>query len=480
MTLATLRSFALARRRVLGGLLLAALVLAGGYAVVRGSASDPTTVVVEPKPFVQEVAASGRVRAADEVAMSFETTGRVTRVLVEVGDRVRAGDPLVSLASGQLSAQLAAARAEVARRRAERASGLVSVEEVRREQDTRVANAYRTLLSEGLVARPQSGTYEMTPPVVSGAYGAAIEGTYKITVEKRLGLDDYDLLVFDLERDRVRASETGPTRLGTRGLFVSFPDGLRAYAGTTWYVQIPNPKSAAYLGNLNAYQAAERERTRAIEDAQASVAARAEGATVADAQLAAAQAEVARLEAELATYTLRAPFAGVVTAVDLDPGDTATPGAPAVTLISDQRLEIESFIPEINISYLTVSDPAVVTLDAFGEAVPFNARVIAIDPAETVRDGVSTYRVRFQFDDPEGRVKSGMTANLAITADRRDAVLAVPQGAVERRDGRAFVEVLAGEDTVRRPVVLGPVSSTGEIEIVEGLSPGERVILPGI
>jgi HlyD family secretion protein len=243
-------------------------------------------------------------------------------------------------------------------------------------------------------------------------------------------------------------------------------------------VSVPNIKSATYPANFNAYQQAVRERTRAIEEAQAKLQQRAEGTTIADAMLAVARAEVARLEAELKKYVLRAPFDGTVTRLDIEVGDTASQGVSAVTVMSAGELEIESFVPEIQISYLEVGDTATVTLEAYGESVVFPAHVVAIDPAETVRDGVSTYRVILHFDQEDERVKSGMTANIVITTDQREGVISIPQGAVTKKNGTSYVTVRTDTADERRAVITGPVSSLGMVEILEGLSIGEVVVLP--
>ena len=439
------------------------IILALGWMVFGGNNKEVQTLVVEAKPFVQQVSVSGKVEAAEDVDMTFEVTGRVNAIHVEVGQKVVAGAPLVSLSSGTLAAQLASAQADVTRQRIERENSGVNLDEVRDQQETKVESAYRTLLSDDLEATAQYNSYGVTAPVITGLYNGAQEGTYKLRVEQADdNTGDFELYVFDLETPGgVKASKTGPTKLGTKGLFVSFPNGIAAYKGTTWYVSVPNEKSASYFTNYNAYQEALRERDRAI----------------ADAALASAQAEVARVLAELSKYTLRAPFDGVVTAIDANLGGTASVSEPAVSVIGDGGLEIESYVPEINISYLEPGDTAVITLDAYGESVPFPATVAAIDPAETVRDGVSTYRVRLQFVEEDERVKSGMTANIVITTDERESVISVPQGIVKNKNGKHTVKVQVNGKNEERVVMTGLISSLGEIEITSGLEVGETVVL---
>lgn len=270
-------------------------------------------------------------------------------------------------------------------------------------------------------------------------------------------------------------SETGPTPLGTRGLFVTFPDDLSTYRDTTWYVEVPNKKSASYADLQSAYEEALNNRDVQIELARATLSERTQGGGIADAMLRVAEAEVARLTAELEKYTLRAPFSGTVTKMELQPGDTAPVNEVVTAVMSVDELEIESFVPEISISSISVGDPAVITLDAYGDSVTFPAHVFAIDPAETVRDGVSTYRARLAFDSPDERIRPGMTANILITTDRRENVISIPVGAVRRENGRAYVLVRQGETNVKRDITTGNTSSLGEVEVVSGLFVGEEV-----
>ena len=125
--------------------------------------------------------------------------------------------------------------------------------------------------------------------------------------------------------------------------------------------------------------------------------------------------------------------------------------------------------------FVKLGDPAVITLDAYGEEVHFSAKVVSLDPAETIRDGVSTYRAILEFTTPDERVKSGMTANVTITAEKKQGIISIPQNIIINRDGQKFVLVKEGEAKEKRVVTVGNISSFGEIEILSGLSAGDIV-----
>lgn len=180
---------------------------------------------------------------------------------------------------------------------------------------------------------------------------------------------------------------------------------------------------------------------------------------------------------KLSDYYIRAPFDGVITRIDARVGERATSDVPLITMMSADTFQIESFVPEVNIALIKLGDEAKVTLDAYGDAVFFDAEVVTIDPAETIRDGISTYKIKLQFSQKDNRIKSGMTANVSIVTFNKPNVIVVPGGVVFNKEGRKYVQVKNEKEILDREVFLGSVSSLGQVEIVSGLEDGDMVIL---
>lgn len=194
-----------------------------------------------------------------------------------------------------------------------------------------------------------------------------------------------------------------------------------------------------------------------------------------------AKAAVESLQAQLAENSLLAPFSGTVTRQEAKLGEIVSPGVVLVSIISEAKYEIEANVPEIDVSKIQVGNPATTTLDAYGNDVIFSASVITIDPAETIIEGVSTYKVKLQFGQDDERIKSGMTANITILAQKRADVLAVPQRAVIDKDGKKIIRLLRGEGRQQKieevVVKVGLRGSDGNVEIIEGVSEGDRVVV---
>jgi len=105
--------------------------------------------------------------------------------------------------------------------------------------------------------------------------------------------------------------------------------------------------------------------------------------------------------------------------------------------------------------------------------------VVKIDPAETVIDGVSTYKTSLEFTSEDERIKSGMTANLTISTAKKEDVLVIPQRDLVKKNGKDFVLVSNdGKTTQELEVQVGLIGSDGNAEVLGGLEEGEKIVNP--
>jgi HlyD family secretion protein len=119
-----------------------------------------------------------------------------------------------------------------------------------------------------------------------------------------------------------------------------------------------------------------------------------------------------------------------------------------------------------------------VTFDAVpGLTVP--AHVLAVAVSSTVVSNVTNYYVTMTLDQPDQRLKSGMTANANVVVNQASNVLEVPNSAITRLGGQAFVTALSvdGKTQTRVPVETGTVGDANT-EVTSGVSEGQRVVLP--
>jgi len=194
------------------------------------------------------------------------------------------------------------------------------------------------------------------------------------------------------------------------------------------------------------------------------------------AQVAQAKAQLDLVREKEASATLKAPLDGLITKVHFSKGEQVSLAAPVISMLGKDSLEIEVDIPEADITKVEMGDKADITLDAFGDDVIFGGKVVSIEPAETLIQGVIYYKVKVAFEKKTGGIKSGMTANVDIKTDEKENVLFIPQKAIQEKNGEKLVKILKGEESEERKVVLGLRGDEGMIEVISGLKEGDRVI----
>ena len=159
----------------------------------------------------------------------------------------------------------------------------------------------------------------------------------------------------------------------------------------------------------------------------------------AEAALNAAAANIDKAKAQLNNATIVAPIDGVITSVNLDPGEAVNASVPVIGLQSAGKYQIETFLPEIYVGEVIPGNTAKISFDAFGTDRVFDAQVISIDPAAQTNDNVLVYRTLLEFVNEEADIKTGLTANIQlITADDKNA-LSVPESSVIKDQEKDFV-----------------------------------------
>ena len=172
------------------------------------------------------------------------------------------------------------------------------------------------------------------------------------------------------------------------------------------------------------------------------------------------------IQAQLAKTVLYAPIDGVISVQDIKIGETVSPNVPVVSMISD-GFEIDANVSERDVSKIHVDDEADVTTDTSRDAPVFKATVTSVDPAETVINGVSTYKVTLHFVQSDERIKSGMTANIDIITKKLTNVVAVPEDAIITKGDDTIVLVDTGKSSPEERIIkTGIVGSNGFVQII--------------
>lgn len=158
-----------------------------------------------------------------------------------------------------------------------------------------------------------------------------------------------------------------------------------------------------------------------------------------------AQAEVALEQAQLRLEKaqLVAPFDGIVAQVNIQEGEIASAGAPAVVLVDLTLFHIKVEIDELDVGQVSVGQEVMVTLDALSD-VELAGQVEAIAPTAFQGGGVVSYFVTIGLQVEDASVREGMSATANVITQRLENVLVIPNRALhlDRDTGKVYVEKL--------------------------------------
>lgn len=199
---------------------------------------------------------------------------------------------------------------------------------------------------------------------------------------------------------------------------------------------------------------------------------------LAKAQLEEASAALKQAETELRESLIRAPFSGVVTQRFVDPGQRAytVPPTEILELVDNTRVKVLLDLPERDLPKVKQGAAVRVLPDAL-PGKEFLGRISALYPK--VDPVTRTFRVEVVLDNPKGELKPGMFVKARVFLGREETLF-VPREAVVRMigTGKEYCFVVIGGKARHREVVTG--ERFGEkVEVLEGLSEGEEVVVSG-
>jgi HlyD family secretion protein len=197
---------------------------------------------------------------------------------------------------------------------------------------------------------------------------------------------------------------------------------------------------------------------------------------IARAQVTQARSTLTQAQLNLEEATLVAPFAGTVADVNIEVGQMVNSGTPVIVLTDLTSYYVDLYIDETDISQVRVSQPVVITLDAFPDE-EIEGEVTAIKSIGTVSGGIVTYEVRVEIAPTEVPIRLDMTASATVVIEEKENVLLIPNRAIRYEEGVEYVEVLdqSGGTEVRRVAIATGASNGTVTEVTAGLEEGDVV-----
>ncbi len=479
------------------------------------------------------VEASGVVQPLTSVDVKSRAGGRLIKLAVDVGTRVKPGmllgriDPSDTLSAyNQAAADLITARARLSQTQQQaRMSGMqdtltvsgaqqgLSSAQAKLTQAERLAEVQPALTDNAIseaeanlasaqqqyeqlraAGNPQARASAQSVYAQARANVVAADAAYdrqnslaqkgfvaQQAVDTALASRDVARATLDEARQRLRTIDADQkASLAGAAARVSQARGALLTAQTDRY-EIGTRKQ-----DVTASHAALLQARMAVQNAQAGLmqsSIRQSDIQAAQAAVSKAQAEVNNRLIQLHDATIYAPRNGVVLQKYVEEGtiissgeSLSSDGTKIVQIGDVSTLFIDVGVDESDVGKIALGQKVLISLDAVPQAKP-EGRVVRIDPQAINDRDVTTVHVRVEIKNPDAAIKPGMNATCQFVLRDVRNVLVVPSDAVkEGRTGGNTVRVLTGDKAETRTVEVGVVGSE-KTEIKSGLKAGDKVIL---
>ncbi|GAB4475779.1 MAG: efflux RND transporter periplasmic adaptor subunit [Anaerolineales bacterium] len=429
-------------------LVLAVLLIGGVVGFRQWQASRQTvlnstfqTETVTRGELIATVGGTGTVHAGQTAILTWQTSGTVEQVSVQVGDMVSEGQELATLKRESLPQTVILAQAELT-------EAQKALDDLYTNAETAKTNAMQAIARYADAVR--DAQYRLDNFTVPS---------------NQANLDAIEAL--DLMKKNLDAAREAFEAVKSRPL----EDSLRKELKEKLDIAQSDYNAAVRRVELEYnLQVAEANLEKARQDYEKWK----NGPSAAD--VAAIEARIAAAQATLNLARLTAPFSGTVTDVQIKPGDQVTPGTVAIRIDDLSSLLVDVRISEIDVNRVQVGQEATLNFDAILNKT-YRGKVKEVSPVGTITQGVVDFIVTVELSDADQDVKPGMTAAVNIVVSQLSDVLLVPNRAVRLSEGKRVVYVLRNGQPQAIPITLGASSETHS-EVIDGeLQVGDTVIL---
>lgn len=481
-------------------IILVVLLVAGGAAVVlqmRGMVSLPVLDAVLPDgtnkgeepafesftlargTIASTVSATGNIEPEAEVSLSFDTSGRVTNVLVADGQPVRQGQLLAELDVDAylLSRDEALVSQKIAQAQLNKLLEPADPGDINLAQ-SRIGVAQATIATAQANLNARQVEYEALIEGISDSDRASLEAEYaqaqSAVDESRSNLetveDTYRVSDAEVEAARARLAQANSAAFAAQARLNSALDPPTDAEIAAAQHQIAQALEALRTANttLIDYQ-------NQLTDLQ-------EGTDVEDIDIARSELERARISYELALLNIQnaqlmAPRDGIISLVNVRVGELFTGSNTAMVLADLQSYHMTVQVDEIDVRQVQMGQGVNLILDALPDS-DLTGRVTTISPTANEVGSTITYEVEIVPDPTDAPLREGMSATAIITTAQVDNVLLIPNRYVryDRDKNKYFVFKVINDEPVLAEIKIG-LRNERESQILAGLLDTDQVAL---
>ena len=193
-------------------------------------------------------------------------------------------------------------------------------------------------------------------------------------------------------------------------------------------------------------------------------------------QLESAKGKYLGAQAQLSYSEIRSPIDGVVTDRPLYPGEMASAGSPLITVMDISQVIARAHIPQDQAALLKVGDKATITFP--GAETPVEGKVTIVSPA--LDPNSTTVEVWVQAKNPQRQMQPGTSVQVSMLSRTVPDALVIPASAIlTAADGGTSVMVVGADNRAHQKVVKTGIKQGDDVQIVDGVAEGEKVIASG-
>ena len=423
-------------------------------ALVRWQTLRPQDVtLIQPTvtTITETITSSGRVRGVTETVVGAQAAGIVETLLVQEGDRVKAGQPLAMLKRDVAEARLAQAEQALNTARAQ----LAQVERGPLRSEVEAASE-QVRQAQAQLAQQRASVQQAQQSVAQSR-----AQLHQLQAERDLASTQLERSAALLDRDFISRAEYDQAQTQYRVAEDRVVAAGQAIEVAQANVQAVQAGVQAAQANIRALEA----RLRTVQ-----IGATPEEIEVARQQVADAEQGLRVTRQQLGEAVVTAPFAGIITAINAELGQPV--GAQGVVRLVSSALEIRLDVDESNLADLAVGQEAVISSNVFpGDT--FRGTVSELGAAVDQTRGTVTVRVTPL--QPPDWLRPGQTVNVNLITHRAVPRLLVPAAAISRAGDRTVVYVVENGRALEKVVLTRSPTAQG-VPVLAGLNAEDRLI----
>lgn len=439
------------------------------------------------------VSATGNIEPEAEVSLSFDSTGKVTQVLVTEGQAVRQGQLLAQLdvEAFQLARDEALVGQKIAQAKLNKlvvkadegdlalARARINVSQAAIAAAEANLNARRAEYQD-LTAGLSAADREELEAAVSQAEAAESQAEAAVN-EARSNLektrDTYRVEEEDIERDEAKLAQADYAAKAARYAVEAARARLNSALDPPTQAELASAQHLIAQGEetLRQAYAALIENQNSLRDLE-------EGPDVEDVDIARSELDQARISYEKAQLNIEnaqllAPRDGVVSTANVRVGELFSGTTPAIVLSDLESYHMKVQVDEIDVRQVQTGQEVRLVLDALPDA-DIAGRVTSISPTANEVGSTITYEVEIVPEPTEAPLRAGMSATAIITTARVDNVLLIPNRYVQfdRDKNKYYVQKVVNGAPVLAEINIG-LRNERESQILAGLSDGDQIAL---